>query len=99
MSWVSITLRCKESGIQWKTLHEKGKPLPRCEACAGKSQQGLSAPGIARGAAPATGIEIPKTHSAREQLAGDLYLAGTGHSDIQRGLREGDIAVKTLKTP
>ena len=99
MSYVNYTLGCKECGNQWKALCKKGDPLPRCPHCAGKPQQQLSAPAIGRGAAQPTGIAVPQSASAREQLAADLYLQGTGHTDIQRGLREGDTMVKPLQTP
>lgn len=94
------TYGCSVCGETWQFLHmtrnEPAQPCPN--GCAGKPEAELSAPAVSRGDAK-PGFEVPQSQSKREQLAADLALKGTGMSDINTGMKQGDIAAKALPTP
>lgn len=77
----------------------RDEPPQACpNGCNSPPEQQLSAPAINKGEAR-PGIAVPQNRTQREQLAADLALKGTGMSDINTGMKEGDIAAKALPAP
>ena len=94
------SLRCKVCGNEWKQfVMTRDEPHDQCSfGCAEYAEEGLSAPGINRGSQD-RGIQIPQSQGAREKLAADLALKGTGMTDINSHMKNGDIAAKPVATP
>lgn len=92
---INRTLGCTECGHQWKHLFmNEREPIPRCPRCAGKPERQLSAPALGLNAPDV--LHVPQSQSAREKMAADIALSGTGMGDINSHMKPGDIAAKPL---
>lgn len=97
---VKRTYGCNLCGHTWQFLHmNRDEPPQRCpNGCNATPDEQLSAPSINRGEAK-PGFTVPQSQAKREQLAADLALRNTGMSDINTGMKQGDIAAKPLPAP
>lgn len=97
---ISRTYGCAECGATWKTLHmNKSDPADPCpNGCGKRPTPELTAPALNLGA-PDRGIQIPQGQGARERLAADIALKGTGMGDVNSHMKAGDIAAKPVAVP
>lgn len=80
----------------------KTDPNPPCPACGLAPQQGLSAPGISRGATPSTRMAVPASKTAAIDMAQRIIAEDSHVTNMNTNQREGDsaaIQVRPVKEP